>query len=909
MSKMHCGKIGFWHYGCFAAVLTLVTLVTAAEPIRILRPAKTSVDSHNYEYYDGDVLCDGVRTPTRWTETWLSTDWKPLPHWAELTFTSAVPVRTVAVFWGVENNGTPASSRNYAIQAWKDGAFVDVLEVKDNLPTARSVHVLADPVVSTRFRIWQPVEGGGVARPNGLWLAEIELYTEAKSEAEFDTAADQAELQRNQEVVRDNTIGIFRRSRYFRGRPGSVVAPMRSTGMRVIPLDYLDARELGLCRIAVLAGARCLPDPDAVEAYVRDGGGLIAIYDSCGRGGGSAIPDVWSFVGMADDGGFTLSDTRHPITKEITNEIATTYGDYAVLKAGRNGAVLARDAKGRDVVVAGPHGTGRAVAIGTFPGMSSGTNWNAVTTVVPAAGELALLTNAVGWLTQETAGQAPRRSWFSGRKEKPAKKRLFEDMTDACGMYYWGYSKNVAFADVDGDGFQDIFSTQSKTSSIDPGYNLLYRNHGNWKFTEIGHQAGVSVPHGIGSAFGDLNNDGHLDLFVAWMPEMAGKNEVGALFLGDGAFNFLNVTEEAGLGGLGQVSVCQLVDFDNDGNLDIYVAGCGQENRLYRNHGNGKFEDVTTSMGLDGLGAKGESGYGGNMACALGDLDGDGYPDLVAFNKNVLHVFRNNGGKGFQEVPDYLGAGKPPLSGGTLGLALGDYDNDGDLDVYVAFCNKLLRNDGNFQFIDVATQAGLDVMEKGIGPYGTTFADWNNDGHLDLFVASGGFDNTTFQNNGDGTFTDVSCAIGLDAFAVHGFGFADLDNDGDLDYFSTAWSKFPCVLLRNNLDDGNALTIYVKGRQTNRSGIGAKIWVYEEGKLGEARHLRGYREVRSGGGSMYSGAILQQHIGVTREKTYTVEVLFPVSGKRVVLSDVTAPQILTIEEEDMSEIVTDVAND
>ncbi len=872
--------------GCGAA-----SVAGAASPM--LRPAKTAVDSRNYEYYDGDVLCDGVREPLRWTEGWKSTDLASAAHWAELDFTSAVPVQTVAIFWDVERGGAVDCSRAYAIQAWVNGAFTNVLEVKDNPEAPRSIHTLKEPVTSTKFRIWQPAGGGSTARKNALCIAEIELYSIAKRAAEFGTPEDLAALRKHQAEVRDNTIGLYRRTRYYRGRTGSVAPTLRKTGMRVIQLDYLDARELELCRIAVLCGARGIPDPAALEAYVRNGGCLVAIHNGCGRALGSAIPDVWSFAGMsATNGSFTVANAKHPILAGITNAVTTTYGDYAVLKAGRKGTALVRDAKGRDVIVAGSFGAGKALAIGTFPGMASGGEGKMVT---PTAAEQVILTNAVRWLKHDTAWRDSDKPWYV-KSAKPAKGVQFENVTDACGMYYWGYSKNVAIADVDGDGLQDIFSTQSKISSIDACDNLLYKNEGNWKFTEIGVPAGVGIPHGIGSAFGDVNNDGKMDLFVAWMPEMAGKEEVGALFMGDGAFHFKNVTQEAGLGDLGKVSVCALADYDNDGWLDIYVAGCGQENRIYRNLGNGKFENVTTAVGLAEIGAKGEAGYGGNMGTTFGDLDGDGFDDLVAFAKNVMHIFRNEGGKRFVEATDYLGAGKPILAAGTLGVTLGDYDNDGDLDLYVAGANRLFRNDGKFKFTDVTKAAGLDVWEKANGAYGPAFVDWNNDGHLDLFVGSGGCDNTTFQNNGDGTFKDVSCQIGLDAFAVHGFNFGDLDNDGDLDYFSTAWSKHPCVLLKNTIDDGNALTIRVKGARTNRSGVGARLWVYEEKSGKKTGQLQGYREVRSGGGSMYSGEIVQQHVGVARGKTYTVEALFPVTGKRVTLTGVAAAQTLVIEE-------------
>lgn len=314
---------------------------------------------------------------------------------------------------------------------------------------------------------------------------------------------------------------------------------------------------------------------------------------------------------------------------------------------------------------------------------------------------------------------------------------------------------------------------------------------------------------------------------------------------------------------------------------------------MYRNNGKGAFEDVTTAMGLGDLGAKGETGYGGNMACGMADLDGDGYVDLAAFSKGVLYVRRNDGGVKFVDLPEYMGAGRDRISGGSLGLALGDYDNDGDLDIYVAGCNALLRNDGKFRFADVTKGSGLDIIERHKGAYGTALVDWNNDGLLDIFIACSFYE--AFQNDGNGKFSDKTAAIGLDVCGVHGFNFGDLDNDGDLDFYATSWARQPSALLKNTLDDGNALTIRVKGTRTNRSGVGAKVWVYDDGE-GKARKLRGYREVRTGGGAMYSGAILDQHVGVPRTGKYTVEVLFPVSGKKVALPGLTPPQIVTIAE-------------
>ncbi|NLE66065.1 MAG: CRTAC1 family protein [Lentisphaerae bacterium] len=872
-----------------AAALIFAANASAADKATMLRPDKVATDSCGYEV-ENKMLCDGVREPIRWQEAWISTEWTESPRWAELSFTSEVPVRTVAIFWGVDE-GAPAASRAYSIQAWQTNAatnaFVNILEVKNGKPAARSVHTFK-PVTSKRFRVWQPVGGGIASRPNAMWIAEIELYEGEKPDREFGTPADLAEAERLRREVRDRTIGVFRRARGYRGPVGVIANFLGKQGWRVIQLDYLDERELRLCRAAVMCGPRALPNMDTLAEYVGNGGGLMFLNNSCGRGPGSAFPDIWEFTGMADSCALSLEDARHPITRGITNAMETAYGEYATMKAGRKGTALVRDAKGRDVAVAGAYGKGRAVAIGTFPGMSSEADLSKKKGVALNPGECELLANSVKWLTQDTKLREP---WKLSGIKRP--KTLYENVTDACGMTYGGYSKNVAMGDVNGDGRLEIFATQCKISTADPCFNLLYRNDGDWKFAEIGQKAGVNLPYGIGSVFGDVDNDGNMDLFVSWMPEMANKSNVPALFMGDGKCGFRNATREAGLGDMGQVSVCQLADVDNDGDLDLYVAGCGQENRMYRNNGKGAFQDVTTAMGLGDLGAKGETGYGGNMACGMADLDGDGYVDLAAFSKGVLYVRRNDGGVKFVDLPEYMGAGRERVSGGSLGLALGDYDNDGDLDIYVAGCNALLRNDGKFRFADVTKGSGLDIIERHKGAYGTELVDWNNDGLLDIFIACSFYE--AFQNDGNGKFSDKTAAIGLDVCGVHGFNFGDLDNDGDLDFYATSWAKQPSALLKNTLDDGNALTIRVKGTRTNRSGVGAKVWVYDDGE-GKARKLRGYREVRAGGGSMYSGAILDQHVGVPRTGKYTVEVLFPVSGQKVTLPGLTPPQIVTIAE-------------
>ncbi|NLE66449.1 MAG: VCBS repeat-containing protein [Lentisphaerae bacterium] len=229
-------------------------------------------------------------------------------------------------------------------------------------------------------------------------------------------------------------------------------------------------------------------------------------------------------------------------------------------------------------------------------------------------------------------------------------------------------------------------------------------------------------------------------------------------------------------------------------------------------------------------------------------------------------------------------------------MAIGDVDADGDLDMYAVGGNVMLRNEGKMRFSDVTAKSGLDTLEPNIGVYSPMFVDWNNDGKLDLFLAAGSFDSLAFQGGGGFSFSEVTGTIGLDCYAIHGCGFGDLDGDGDLDFYGTTWAQYDFALRRNNQDDGNYLKIRVKGRKSNTSGIGARVWVYDAGGQGANRRLRGYSEVLGGGVSMYTCPVLEQHFGVPGSGKYDVEVLFPVSGKRVKLSGEAAARTLTVEE-------------
>lgn len=273
---------------------------------------------------------------------------------------------------------------------------------------------------------------------------------------------------------------------------------------------------------------------------------------------------------------------------------------------------------------------------------------------------------------------------------------------------------------------------------------------------------------------------------------------------------------------------CAFADYDNDGDLDIYlVNGSGRENALYRNNGDGTFADVAKVVGVA------HKGWG--IGCVFGDYDNDGDLDLYVTNYNEPNVlYRNNGPPTytFTDVTQQSGTGDRRWG---ASVAFADYDNDGDLDLYVAnylkFAEELVpkeykilyrreepvelapepfdpqenvfyRNNGDGTFTDVARKVGVaNALGKCLG---VTFGDYDNDNDLDLYVANDVGRNSLYRNNGDGTFTDVSFLEGVDdSRGGMGVTWADYDNDGDLDLFITNWRDQINVLYRNNLPSGD----------------------------------------------------------------------------------------------------------
>ena len=377
-------------------------------------------------------------------------------------------------------------------------------------------------------------------------------------------------------------------------------------------------------------------------------------------------------------------------------------------------------------------------------------------------------------------------------------------------------ARGVAWADFDGDGRDDLFVSHSGTGSGLP--NALFRNKADGTFERqmnglIATDIGLSQT----STWADYDNNGAIDCFVA-----NGPSQNGFLYSNIGGGIFQRLFTDPVVADAADATAAGFSDYDGDSRLDLFVART-DGSALFRNTGSG-FENVTSAV-LD-------PGTGAVAGVSWGDFDNDCDPDLyLAFTSggsgsSADRLYRNSGGS-------LAPTGNPPVGAdatATYGGSWGDFDNDGDLDLFVPASGDdfLYRNNGDGSFTAVTDNI---VATSGGNSYGSCWADLDNDGHLDLFVANtysgeGETGNFLFWNNGNGTFSrEAVNQIATDTAYAGAVASADYDGDGDVDLFVTQSSGRANMFYRNNLTSGNWIEVKLLGRQSNAPAIGAHIRV------------------------------------------------------------------------------------
>ncbi len=516
---------------------------------------------------------------------------------------------------------------------------------------------------------------------------------------------------------------------------------------------------------------------------------------------------------------------------------------------------------------------------------------------------------------------------FHNASSATSQKYLLESMVGGVAMFDYDRDGLLDLYFVNGAALEDPMPEGATPDKSDPRYwNRLYRNEGGLRFSDLTEEAGVQGEYfGQGVASADYDNDGFADLFLASF----GGN---TLFRNRGDGTFEDATLAAGVGGGGWSAAAGFLDYDRDGHLDLFVSRyvqwsfqnnpwCGERkpgyraychpkhfapisHLVYRNNGNGTFEDVTQTSGFGAALGKG-------LGIAFNDFDRDGWMDVLVANDSFpQQLFRNLEGSGFEEVALFSGMAYDE-NGETfagMGVDFADYDNDGRPDVFInALAHQryaLFRNqEGLFEYVSGPT--GVSSISSLHSGWGAKFFDYDNDGRKDIFVAQGHvMDNieltqpdvkyeepfVLMRNTGRG-FEDVSGKSGA-AFqarrAARGAAIGDLDNDGFLDIVVNCNDQ-QAVLLRNEGNRHNWLILDLVGTRANRDGIGAQVRIVLQ--AGAEQH-----GVVSTAGSYLSSGDRRAHFGLGGlDQAELIEIQWP-SGAVQEIRGAAANQILEVRE-------------
>lgn len=448
---------------------------------------------------------------------------------------------------------------------------------------------------------------------------------------------------------------------------------------------------------------------------------------------------------------------------------------------------------------------------------------------------------------------------------------LFTDVTDSAGIGHDGYGTGTAVGDYDNDGDPDLYITNF-------GSNVLYRNDGDGRFSDVTGQANVDDDRwSTSAAFVDYDHDGDLDLYVV------------------SYVDFKLTENKVCRSSLGQPNYCGPMSYKP-------VA-----DKLFRNDGNGRFSDVTVQAGL-------KTAFGAGLGVVCSDLNADGWIDIYVANDGHPNQFWVNQGDGTFVDDSFMSGSAVNAMGKAeagMGVAAGDMDNDGDDDLFMTHLiretNTLYINDGKGNFFDTTNNTGLGHASIAYTGFGSDWFDYDNDGDLDIFVANGAVSkeksllgspfpyqqkNLLFRNEGHAQFVDVSAESGpaMDLFEVsRGAAFGDIDNDGDVDIVVTNLNG-PARLMLNQVGNGNNwVSVRLIGTKSNRDGYGARVILYREAL--PTIYRRAHTD-----GSYLSAGDHRVHFGLSNsENIDAIEVHWP-SGLVERWQDLKTNQFLTLTE-------------
>lgn len=477
------------------------------------------------------------------------------------------------------------------------------------------------------------------------------------------------------------------------------------------------------------------------------------------------------------------------------------------------------------------------------------------------------------------------------------------------GLSHVTRNNGVSVADYDADGDLDMYFVGylSFIEFDSTTWNRLMSNNGDGTFSDVTIEAGLdvqfsnndvqaSIGEKMGASWGDYDNDGFPDLFLS-------NSRADQLYHNNGDGTFTDVTESSGIqachtcysgGGL-------WVDYDKDTDLDLYVSVLNGENIFYENQGDGTFLDVTERLGISGVGV--------TWTAVAMDINGDGFQDILDVNDTQINnLWENKNGEGFVDVSRPY---RMDDDGAGMGVAIGDYNNDGKFDVYITqiynyLPNPLFKNTGQRRFENVAAMTGVENTGWG---WGTHFLDYDHDGDEDLFAVNGVvskqyiggeeqqdepnyFYRNTLMEGTEG-FMDWTTETGTGEMArARGLEVFDYDSDGDLDMIVANVEERP-FLYQNQTINGdqntsvNWLQIELEGTQSNRNAFGAQVAISTAAGTYHRLHH---------GACFYGQSIKPVHVGLaSADLVEQIIVLWP-SGNRDTLVDVAVNQLLKIKE-------------